>query len=254
MERKPYAGDAAGTAVLVAGRVASFLLQAFLLLNAAHNARVVLSLLNLLPPSTFALPWTAALSLSSSAPTTTAAFSLLLGLVAVAVVRHAYWALIRNTNALPAAFAVAVATFNILFDTTGSLVAAWMAGAGGAQGQDMRVVWAGAARFAVGIGMEVLAEEQRAAFKREPRNKGKPFTGGLNAVVQHPNYLGYALWRSGLLLATGSVVAGAAGAAFNLASFIFSGIPDLQAHNLKRYGEAYRKYSQRTPKLIPFVW
>ena len=51
MERKPYAGDAAGTAVLVAGRVASFLLQAFLLLNAAHNARVVLSLLNLLPPS-----------------------------------------------------------------------------------------------------------------------------------------------------------------------------------------------------------
>ncbi len=48
------------------------------------------------------------------------------------------------------------------------------------------VVLAALAVFAVGSFIETFSELQRKAFKDDPRNKGKPFTGGLFTIAQAP--------------------------------------------------------------------
>jgi steroid 5-alpha reductase family enzyme len=61
--------------------------------------------------------------------------------------------------------------------------------------------WAGVGLFIVGMLIETLAEESRKRFKAVPSNKGKIDDTGLWSVVRHPNYAGYTLWRSGVMLA-----------------------------------------------------
>jgi steroid 5-alpha reductase family enzyme len=61
--------------------------------------------------------------------------------------------------------------------------------------------WAGVGLFIAGMLMEILAEESRKRFKANPSNKGKIDDTKLWSIVRHPNYAGYTLWHSGLLLA-----------------------------------------------------
>ncbi|KAF8194039.1 hypothetical protein K438DRAFT_1761595 [Mycena galopus ATCC 62051] len=53
--------------------------------------------------------------------------------------------------------------------------------------------WAGLTIFANGISMEIIAENSRKQFKKDPKNKGKIVDTGLWSTVRHPNYLGYLL-------------------------------------------------------------
>ena len=231
--RSPYRGNLAGPVLLSVGRIADVGLQYALLRNGGALAAGVLGKAATLPGD------------YSNA---------LMGMFAVAAARHVYWVSVTNQNDFQAGMAVAVAIFNAVFDTATTLVALWVgAGRGGALTGSPTAL-AGPALFGVGILLEVVSEEQRSAFKRNPRNKGKPFTKGLNSIVQHPNYFGYTLWRTGMLLTTGSYVAAAVGFAFNTFTFLTSSIPDLQGHNLRKYGDEYRQYTLRTAKLFPFVW
>lgn len=179
--------------------------------------------------------------------------SVLLGLFSITAARHAYWALVMNQNDLAAPMATSVVLFNTAFNTIGTFVATWSASRGDSLGLESPMLWGGAALVLAGVAIEMISEEQRKAFKQDPKNKGRAFTKGLNGVVQHPNYLGYTLWRTGLMLATGSHVAAGVACLFNLGTFLGSSIPELQAHNLRKYGDEYRQYTLRVPKLIPFV-
>ena len=62
--------------------------------------------------------------------------------------------------------------------------------------------WAGVGLFIAGMLIETLAEESRKRFKADRSNKGKIDDTGLWSLVRHPNYAGYTLWRSGVMLAT----------------------------------------------------
>jgi steroid 5-alpha reductase family enzyme len=78
--------------------------------------------------------------------------------------------------------------------------------------------------FGIGGLVETLSEIQRAIFKFNRDNsmrqalgaatgltqlsffllsEGKLYTGGLFSFSQHPNYLGYTMWRTGLALLSG---------------------------------------------------
>jgi len=227
--RGEYKGRVTGTVIMSAGRLADIGLQYYLLHNGGQAAAAVLGV-----PATLSLEYTRAL----------------MGMVTVASLRHVYWATVTNGNDLPPGMAASIAVFNALFNSVVSFTAVWMGG----QSTDSVTLWSGLALFAGGILFEVVSEEQRRAFKNDPKNKGKPFTKGLNSIVQHPNYFGYTVWRSGLLLATGSYVATAIGTLFNLGTFVFNSVPELQAHNIKKYGAEYKQYTLRTSKLIPFLY
>jgi len=60
--------------------------------------------------------------------------------------------------------------------------------------------WAGIGLFVTGILIETLAEETRKRFKANSSNKGKIDDTGLWSIVRHPNYAGYVLWRSSVML------------------------------------------------------
>jgi steroid 5-alpha reductase family enzyme len=61
--------------------------------------------------------------------------------------------------------------------------------------------WVGIGLFIAGMLIDTLAEESRKHFKANPSNKGKIDDTGLWSIVRHPNYAGYTLWRSSMMLA-----------------------------------------------------
>ncbi|KAI9815233.1 MAG: hypothetical protein M1827_002713 [Pycnora praestabilis] len=55
--------------------------------------------------------------------------------------------------------------------------------------------------YVVGILTESISEIQRRTFKKDSKNKGKPYGGGLFSLATNINYGGYTLWRSGYAMA-----------------------------------------------------
>lgn len=111
--------------------------------------------------------------------------------------------------------------------------------------------------FALGFGLEVVADRQKRAFRKNPANRDRFIATGLWARSRHPNYLGEILLWTGIAGLAWPALAGAQ--LFTLVSplFVFvlltriSGIPLLEARAEQRWGDdpAYRAYLARTPRL-----
>ncbi|KAJ7456921.1 hypothetical protein FB451DRAFT_598351 [Mycena latifolia] len=187
--------------------------------------------------------------------------TLLTGMYAVGGLRHAYWVLFTNTYTWTPGTALMVVSYNTVVSAIDTLVAvnALTSAPYPILGDFVDCIgwkqWAGLALFAIGISMETIAEESRKQFKKDPKNKGKIDDTGLWSFVRHPNYLGYTLWRTGITLATGSLVATGALTMFQIYGFATGGIPEITAHMSKKYGQQWRDYTKRVPSaLIPGIW
>ena len=117
----------------------------------------------------------------------------------------------------------------------------------------------GAVVWVVGLVLEIAADAQKAAFRRDPVNTGRFIASGVWSWSRHPNYLGEILVWVGV-----AVVALPAATGWQwvtLISPIFvvllltrvSGIPLLEKRADDRWGDdpAYREYKKRTPVLVP---
>jgi steroid 5-alpha reductase family enzyme len=113
--------------------------------------------------------------------------------------------------------------------------------------------------WVAGFSIEVVADEQKRRFRRDPRNNGRFITSGIWAWSRHPNYFGeICLWLGVALIAL-PVLSGWQYATLVSPVFVYilltriSGIPLLESRGKKRWGEdpEYRAYKQRTPNLIP---
>lgn len=117
----------------------------------------------------------------------------------------------------------------------------------------------GGAMWVIGFLIEVVADEQKKAFRKDPANAGKFIDKGLWSRSRHPNYFGEILLWSGMAIAAIPVLMG--GLWITLISPLFvtllltkvSGIPLLDASARKRWGDdpEYQAYRKRTPALIP---
>ena len=56
--------------------------------------------------------------------------------------------------------------------------------------------------YLIGLLTEATSEQQRKTFKNDPKNAGKPFTGGLFGLARHINYGAYTVWRGAYALAS----------------------------------------------------
>lgn len=110
-----------------------------------------------------------------------------------------------------------------------------------------------------GFAIEVVADQQKSAFKRDPANAGKFISSGLWAWSRHPNYFGeIALW-TGIAIMAIPLLSGWRWVVLISPVFVtllltrVSGIPMLEARAEKRWGEDadFRAYTQNTPVLIP---
>jgi steroid 5-alpha reductase family enzyme len=115
----------------------------------------------------------------------------------------------------------------------------------------MALVGIGLVIFTAGFLLEVWADHEMAAFKADPRNRGKLLTTGLRNRIRHPNYTGEIILQWGLGVM-------AFGVSFGLLSFVgplmmtaliirLSGPPMLEEHLAKRPG--YEAWKARTGAL-----
>ena len=117
----------------------------------------------------------------------------------------------------------------------------------------------GTAVWLAGFAIEVAADQQKSAFKRDPANEGRFITTGLWAWSRHPNYFGeITLWIGMAVLAL-PILSGWRWVMLISPVFVIvlltriSGIPLLQARATARWGDDpdFTAYMARTSMLIP---
>lgn len=189
-----------GTATLVGLRAADVLLQ-YSLLSRGWAASLI-ARLGGQALSPLARPGTA--SLLGLQPYHAVALAMALGSSA----KHVVWALFVSELALPVGAAAAIAAFNSSLNSLNTALSVWAltsrapppaAATDGLLAALLAdpAVGVGIALYAVGILVETVSEFQRKAFKADPKNRGKPYGGGLFAWATNVNYGGYLLWRVG---------------------------------------------------------
>lgn len=118
----------------------------------------------------------------------------------------------------------------------------------------------GAALWALGFGVEVVADRQKSAFAADSANAGRWIDSGLWASSRHPNYAGEITLWLGLFVMGASAYAGAQWVAVLSPVFVYvlltriSGVPLLERRADAKWGDdpAYLAYRARTPVLFPW--
>jgi steroid 5-alpha reductase family enzyme len=117
----------------------------------------------------------------------------------------------------------------------------------------------GIAIWIAGFAIEVIADQQKSVFKRDPANEGRFISTGLWAWSRHPNYFGeIALW-TGIAIMAIPLLSGWRWVVLISPVFVtllltrVSGIPMLEARAQKRWGDdaEFQAYTRNTSVLIP---
>ena len=117
----------------------------------------------------------------------------------------------------------------------------------------------GALVWGCGFAIEVIADAQKRAFKRDITNRGEFIRHGLWAWSRHPNYFGEITLWAGIALMAIPVISGWQWVVMISPIFVYllitkiSGIPTLQKKAAARWGDdaAYQDYVRRTSRLVP---
>jgi steroid 5-alpha reductase family enzyme len=118
---------------------------------------------------------------------------------------------------------------------------------------------AGALVWAAGFAIEVIADQQKQRFRRDPAQRGRFIQSGVWSWSRHPNYLGEIVLWIGVAIIALPVLSGWQYATLISPVFVYvlltriSGIPLLEARGKKKWGDdpEYRAYKARTPVLFP---
>lgn len=119
--------------------------------------------------------------------------------------------------------------------------------------------YAGLALWVIGFVIEVVADGQKSAFKKDPANEGNFITSGLWAWSRHPNYFGEITLWLGIAVMAVPFLSGWQWVVMISPVFVtllltrVSGVPLLERKAAKKWGDdpAYQAYVKNTPVLIP---
>lgn len=193
------------------------------------------------------------LKLLSVSPTTNAAPIVALGLplqqlivltmAAGTAIKQSGHLLFVSQEEMPAGSAIIVAVFNTVFNSANTIFSLTAAASyftpSALSSADNSIglsplFMLGAGAYALGLATEAISEIQRKFFKADPKNAGKPYTGGLFGLARHINYGGYTVMRAGYALATGGWVWSAFMFWFFFSDFAKRGVPVLDEYCTKR--------------------
>lgn len=112
-----------------------------------------------------------------------------------------------------------------------------------------------------GLVLEIAADAQKAAFRRDPAHRGRFIDTGVWSWSRHPNYLGEILVWIGVAIVALPAASGWQWVTVISPVFVVllltrvSGIPLLERRADERWGDeaAYREYKARTPVLVPGI-
>ena len=120
------------------------------------------------------------------------------------------------------------------------------------------VGYVGIVVWTIGILIEIVADQQKSAFRANPANKGKFINSGLWAWSRHPNYFGEIVLWTGMAIIAIPVLQGWQWATLISPVFVFflltkvSGVPMLEDAADERWGgqDDYEAYKHNTPVLV----
>ena len=120
----------------------------------------------------------------------------------------------------------------------------------------------GLALFILGFVVEIIADNQKSAFRSIPENKDVFINEGLWARSRHPNYFGEITLWTGITVMGISTFEGMNYLALFSPIFSYlllnyvSGVRMLEYRGQKKWGhlDAYKAYKKTTPKLIPKIF
>lgn len=123
------------------------------------------------------------------------------------------------------------------------------------------LAWLGVALWGVGFLVEVVADAQKSAFRKDPAKRGQFIHHGLWSVCRHPNYLGEIILWFGIFVSALPALQGWQFAALLSPIFVvllltrISGIPTLAKRGLSQWGDdpLYCAYLRQTRALVPGV-
>jgi steroid 5-alpha reductase family enzyme len=119
------------------------------------------------------------------------------------------------------------------------------------------VAFVGIAIWLAGFSIEVVADRQKSAFKRDPSNEGRFISTGLWAWSRHPNYFGEITLWTGVAIMALPVLSGWRWVVLISPVFVYllitriSGVPMLEKRADERWGgePEYELYKDKTPVL-----
>jgi protein-S-isoprenylcysteine O-methyltransferase Ste14 len=143
---------------------------------------------------------------------------------------------------MPPQFGLAVGAFNAFFNSLNSLffVCAQTSASTNGEHFPQTPLIVGSSLYVIGMALEFGSEIQRHAFKKDKKNKGQVYEGGLFGLSRHINYFGYTLWRTGYALASGGWTWGAVTASWFVGDFTLRGIPVLQHYLEERVSRQHK--------------
>jgi len=124
------------------------------------------------------------------------------------------------------------------------------------------VFYLGLLTFIIGFSIEVIADNQKTAFRSIPENSNKFITTGLWSVSRHPNYFGEVVLWMGIAIMSLPYLEGlqywtliSPIFSFTLIYFV-SGVRMLEARANVKWGEntEYQKYVEKTPVFFPKIF
>lgn len=107
--------------------------------------------------------------------------------------------------------------------------------------------------FLAGSTINTLSELLRNAWKKDERNKGKLYTGGLFKYAIHINYFGDVVWVTGFALITSNLWSSIFPIIL-ISMFVFYNIPEHDKYLREKYKGDFVQYEKNTKKLIPFFY
>jgi protein-S-isoprenylcysteine O-methyltransferase Ste14 len=107
--------------------------------------------------------------------------------------------------------------------------------------------------YILGSYINTDSEYRRHVWKLKEENKGRLYTARLFKYSVHINYFGDIVLFTGFAMITHSLSMLVIPLIMT-ANFVFNIIPSLDRYLEKNYGDEFRDYSQKTKKLIPWIY
>ena len=107
--------------------------------------------------------------------------------------------------------------------------------------------------YIIGSYINTDSEYRRHVWKLKEENKGRLYTAGLFRYSMHINYFGDIVLFTGFAMITHSLSMLVIPSIMTL-NFVFNIIPSLDRYLEKKYGDEFRAYSQKTKKMVPWIY
>ncbi|KAF6241060.1 hypothetical protein HO173_000854 [Letharia columbiana] len=109
--------------------------------------------------------------------------------------------------------------------------------------------------FVAGLSLHFLADHSKYLFRKDAKNRGKVYTGGVWGLVRHPNFLGFTIWRTAFATAAGGWGFGLLALAMFAYILCGTSVRVLEGYMDRAYGKEWKRATEKVRwKMVPGIW